>query len=151
MSAVAHDSVHTLILPLSQSALLVPSAMVAEVVNVGELIPTARPEAWFVGLMNWRFRTVPVISFDHLLHGQALPPNPRSKIVVFYPLEGRKANEFFGVLTQGEPQPRSFGDPESLSDTQDSDNPYLTVKIRLDKITVGIPRVEALAKLMYSS
>lgn len=145
----AQDRIHTLILPLAQFSLLVPSALVAEVVNVAEVsgLPLAPP--WLLGVMNWRARPVPVVSFDHLLGNPIPTPSARAKIVIFYPLEGRKPWEFFGVMTSAEPQPRSFHDPEALSQRVANDNPYIATALQLDKFIVGIPELNALKRLFY--
>lgn len=141
--------IHTLVLPLSAYSLLIPSALIAEVVNVVELgsLPLAPP--WQRGLMNWRSRPVPVISFDHLLGNGTPPVTPRSKIVVFYPLEGRNPWEFFGIVSSAEPQPRTFHDAEALANVVENNSPYIAMAIQLDKLQVGIPDLAALKDLFF--
>lgn len=141
--------IHTLVLPLGEYSLLLPSALIAEVVNVVELssLPLAPP--WLRGMMNWRSRPVPVISFDHLL-GNAMPSvGPRSKIVVFYPLEGRNAWEFFGIISNAEPQPRTFHDAEALANVVENKNRFIAMTVQLDKLQVGIPDLAALKELFF--
>lgn len=146
---VAQDRIHTLLVPLGSASLLVPSALVAEVINVGPLQTLPLSEPWLLGLMNWRSRPVPVVSFDILL-GHPIPPvGPRAKIVIFYPLEGRNAYEFFGVITAAEPQPRTFHDGQALSQTVENTSPYLALTLQLDKAVAGIPNLEALRGLFY--
>lgn len=153
MKAIAREQVQTLLLPLQQAALLVPTALVAEVVNVDEdLQPMPRSADWVVGLLNWRARPVPVVSFEALLGGAPASRGRRSKVVVFYPLPGRKSWEFFGVLTAAEPQPREFTDIEAanLKDAAvESGNSYIAMSVRLDHLTAGIPDFEALGRLFY--
>lgn len=143
------DRIHTLILPLAQFSLLVPSALVAEVVNVSEVgtLPLAPP--WLLGIMNWRARPVPVISFDYLLDTPVPVATARAKIVIFYPLQGRKPWEFFGLMSNAEPQPRTFQDPEALSNRVANESPYIATALQLDKYVVGIPELGALKRLFY--
>jgi len=148
-AGVTRDSVHALVVPLAQIALLVPSALIAEVVNIGRLNPIALSPEWHLGVLNWRSRPVPVISFEALSGLGVQGPGPRSKIIVFYPLPGRKPFEFFAMLTTGEPQPRSFHEPEALSARVDSTNPFLATSVRLDHGVVGIPDLVALNKAFY--
>ncbi len=143
------NRIHTLLVPLARSALLVPSALVAEVVNVAPLQPIPLSETWSLGLMSWRSRPVPVVSYDALL-GDAPPAvTPRSKIIVFYPLEGRAPSEFFGIVSTAEPQPRTFQDGQALSNTVENNSPYLAMSVQLDKGVASIPDLNALKKLFY--
>lgn len=145
----AQDRIHTLLVPLGTTNLLVPSALIAEVVNVAPLQPMPLSEPWLLGLMNWRSRPVPVVSFDMLLGGDIPQPGPRAKIVIFYPLEGRQPWDFFGVITTAEPQPRTFHDSAALSQTLDNSSPYFAVTLQLDKTVAGIPNLQALRSLFY--
>lgn len=143
------EPVHALIAPLAQVSLLVPSALVAEVVNVGRLNAVPFSPPWVLGVLNWRSRPTPVVSFEALSGSAVTQPGPRSKIVVFYPLHGRRAWEFFGILTSGEPQPRTFHDAQALSATVDNSNPYLATAMRLEQGVVGIPDLATLKKVFY--
>lgn len=153
MKTVAREQVQTLLLPLQQAALLVPTALVAEVVNVDDdLQPLPGGADWMLGLLNWRARPVPVVSFEALLGGAAATRGRRSKIVVFYPLPGRKPHEYFGLLTAAEPQPREFTDLETANlkgAAVESGNAYLAMSLRLDNLTAGIPDFDALGRLFY--
>lgn len=143
------DRVHALLVPLVRNTLLVPSALVAEVVNAVPLQTIPLTEPWLLGMMNWRSRPVPVISYDLLLGDAPMATTARSKIVVFYPLDSRGPNEFFGVLTTAEPQPRTFHDGQALTQTVENKTPYFALAIQLEKIVVGIPDLNALKALFY--
>jgi len=149
MKPPIQDRIHTLIVPLVNSSLLVPSALIAEVINIAKLIRVPRSEKWMLGLLNWRARPVPVVSFDFLLTSDLHPAGPKSKIVIFYPLPGRKPWDFFGVLTSAEPQPRTFSDAQALSNTIENDNPYAAVTVKLETFVACIPNLEALKAVFY--
>lgn len=150
-AARAQDRIHSLEIPLAETALLVPSAAIAEVVTAGTLAPVPGSPHWLIGALGWRLQAVPVISFDALLGGAVMAPTEASKIVVFYPLPGRKPHEFFGVLTQSEPRPQSIdavtaiaADPGELPD-----NPYLAAGLKSDGQLLAIPDFDALKALFY--
>ncbi len=46
MKPPIQDRIHTLIVPLVNSSLLVPSALIAEVINIAKLIRVPRSEKW---------------------------------------------------------------------------------------------------------
>lgn len=143
------DPVHALIVPLSRVSLLIPSSLVAEVVNAGRLTSVALSPPWMLGILNWRSRPVPVVSFEVLAGGAMPVATSRSKIVIFYPLQGRKPWEFFGVLTSAEAQPRTFHDAQALSSTVPNNNPYFAVALQLEQSLVGIPDLARLKKAFY--
>lgn len=144
----AFDRVHTLILPLAGLSLLVPSSLVAEVVNPVTLTPVPQTDPWLVGAMSWRSRPVPVISFEHIL-GDAQTAPPRAKIVIFYPLHGRPPWEFFAAFTAAEPQPRLINDPQSLAQAPSAPSPFIAMALAFEGRPVGIPDLNALFALFY--
>lgn len=149
--ARAQDRIHSLEIPLAETSLLVPSAAIAEVVTASALAPVPASPHWLLGVLGWRLQAVPVVSFDALLGGAVTAPTATSKIVVFYPLPGRKPFEFFGVLTQSEPRPQSIdaasaiaAEPGELPET-----PYLAAGLKGDGHLLAIPDFDALKALFY--
>lgn len=149
MKLKAQERIHTLIIPLADVSLLVPSALVAEVVHFSDLASIPCSENWVMGVLSWRARPVTVISFDTLLDVDRRPPSQQSKIVIFYPLSKRKAWDFFGVVASGEPQPYTFSDSRELNNTFESRSPYLAAMVKLERGPVGIPAMESLRRLFY--
>ena len=151
MKAQAQERIHSLEIPVRGMALLVPSASVAEVVTAGRLAPVPGSPAWQVGVLGWRLQAVPVISFEAVTGGTPIAAGEAAKIVVFYPLPGRRPFEFFGVLTESEPRPRSIdaataiaADPTELLDT-----PYVAAGLKSDGALLAIPNFGALKTLFY--
>jgi chemosensory pili system protein ChpC len=96
--------VYSLLIPLADARLLVPRSCVAEV--VGYHLPAAMESAppWYLGLLNWNARPVPLVSFEGAC-GQPIPPTaPRSRVVVFHALGGQIEAGYFGIVSQGFPQ-----------------------------------------------
>ena len=152
MKAAAGEHVQTLLLPLQQAALLVPSALVAEVANHDELQPIPQSPDWGLGLFNWRARPVPVVSFEALLGGAPAAPTRRSKVVVFYPLPGRKPWEFFAVMSAAELQPRDFTEVQAAelkAGAVASTHACVAMSLRLGNLTAAIPDFDALGRLFY--
>jgi chemosensory pili system protein ChpC len=97
------DELYSLLVPLAGERLIVPRACVAEV--IGYQVPAEMTNAppWYVGVISWTGRNVPVVSFEGAM-GLALPSvSTRTRIVIFHAAGGLKAG-YFGMLTQGFPQ-----------------------------------------------
>lgn len=146
---LTQDRIHTLMVPMHQLSLLVPSALVAEVVNPAPLAPLPLAPTWLKGILNWRSRPVPVISFEELLNGEAGTPTARAKIVIFYPLPGRRPYEFFGVQSLAEPQPRTFHDAQQLQNRVEHRSPLVAAAMQIDSTVTLIPDLQGLSATLY--
>jgi chemotaxis signal transduction protein len=144
----ARDPVHALEVPTDTLPLLLPSACMAEVVALAHLARVPHAPAWCLGVLGWRLRPVPVVSYDVLVGGQPRSPGPRARVVVLYPLPGRESWEFVGLLAAAEPQSRQIDAGVASVAVQDS-YPGIAAGIRFDNRLVGIPDFAALARLFY--
>jgi chemosensory pili system protein ChpC len=96
--------VYSLLIPLADSRLLVPRACVAEVIGYQIPAPMEGAPPWYLGVVNWNARTVPLASFEGA-SGLMIPPaSGRSRIVVFHALAGKAESGFIGIVSQGFPQ-----------------------------------------------
>ena len=143
-------SVHVLTIPTAVALLVVPSATVAEVVNVSELLPQPGASDWCLGILNWRSHGIPIVSMERLMGLGDVLPGPRSKYIIFYPLPGRGTHEFFGVLTTAEPQPRSIVDDEVLSTGLPFESPFAAAGIQIGSLTGMVPDFEVMKRALYS-
>ncbi len=147
----ALERIHALEIPLRDATLLMPSATVAEVVNVGEIVPIPLSPAWLLGAVPWRTLSVPVVSFEALMGGAVSAPAPGSKVVILYPLNGRRDWEFYGVLTHSEPHPQTVDSARGIAATNAElpDTPCIAAGLKLGGRLLVIPDLEALKKAFY--
>jgi chemosensory pili system protein ChpC len=148
MSTIAHEPVHALEVPTDNLPLLLPSACMAEVVALSRLARVPHAPPWLLGVLGWRLRPVPVVSYDILAGGTGHAPGPRARVVVLYPLPGRKAWEFVGLLASSEPQSRIIDSGMAPAAIEDSFR-YIAAALKFDGRTVGVPDFAALAKVLY--
>ena len=150
-NAKAQTRMHLLEIPLSRFRVLVPSATVAEVVTMSPLTMIPHMPPWVIGVLGWRGRAVPVISFEALLMSAMPESEARAKMVVFYPLPGRSDSEFFAMLSVREPQPRVVVDAAEIisSPAGAVESPYVASTVKLGDSTLLIPDFDALKKAFY--
>jgi len=144
------DQIHALALPTRAGTLLVPSATIAEVVNVPVLgtLPLSPP--WVIGTVGWRSLAVPVVSFEAIMGGSPAAPMATSKAVVFYPLSGRSQWEFFAILSAGEPRPQSVdGGAIALARGELPQSPYVAAGLKFNGQPMWIPNLDELKKTFY--
>lgn len=151
MAQPAVDRIHALEIPLHDATLLVPSANVAEVTHPGTLTAVPLAPAWLLGVMSWRTLAVPVVSFEALMGGAPAASTPGSKVVVFYPLTGRRDWEFYGVRTHAEPHPQTVDSARAVAATRAElpDTSYVAAGLKLGGRLLVIPDLDALKKAFY--
>jgi hypothetical protein len=144
------EPIHALEIPTGSVALLVPSACIAEVIHFSDMAPLPGTSDWVLGVIGWRSRPVPVISFERLLNSPRSSPTARSKYIVFYPLPGCRPWEFFAILSTVEPQPRTLDAADTPTDaTGLPDSRFIAMGLKLDRSVLAIPNFEALRAELY--
>lgn len=145
------DRVHSLEIPLIGCSLLVPSASVAEVTNPTTLHPVPGGPVWLLGVIGWRTQAVSLVSFEGMIGRAVTNPQPTSKIVVFYPIAGRRASDFYAVLSASEPRPQSVS--ASTLESEDTsllpDSALIATGVRIKGRSMMIPDFDALRSAFY--
>lgn len=96
--------VYSLLVPLADSRLLVPRACVAEVIGYQAPAPVDGAPPWYLGLVNWNGRALPLVSFEGTCAQTVPPTSGRSRIVVLHALLGQLEAGYLAIVAQGFPQ-----------------------------------------------
>ncbi|AVX14932.1 CheW-like domain [Streptococcus pneumoniae] len=97
------ESLTGLLMPLADRMLLVPNVAVAE------LIPYRAPQAvqgmpaWFLGQVQWRDLSLPLLSFEAASGGEPQPVGSAARVAVLNAVGGRDHVKFIALLVQGIP------------------------------------------------
>jgi chemosensory pili system protein ChpC len=96
--------IYSLLVPLAEARLLVPRACVAEI--TGYQVPATMVGAppWYLGLVQWNGRAVPLISFEGLCRQPTPPVSTRSRLVVMHAIGERVDAGAYALVSQGFPQ-----------------------------------------------
>ena len=95
------ESLTGLLMPLADRMLLVPNVAVAE------LIPYRAPQAvqgmpaWFLGQVQWRDLSLPLLSFEAASSGEPQPVGSTARVAVLNAVGGRDHVKFIALLVQG--------------------------------------------------
>lgn len=150
MARQSRDQIHALSIPTKVGALLVPSATIAEVVNVSDMTPVPLGPAWLLGAISWRTLAVPVVSLEALFGKAPAPPSSASKAVIFYPLNGRAQWEYFALLSSAEPRPQPVdASAVSVAAADLPTSPYIAAGLTMGGAPLYIPDFEGLKKAFY--
>ena len=81
--------VYCLLVPLVDERLIIPRSCVAEVISY--VAPTEMDGAppWYLGVVNWNGRYVPLLSFEGCCGANIPPASSRSRIVILHAVSPR--------------------------------------------------------------
>lgn len=96
------DEIYSLQVPLTKTALLLPSVTVAEIVDVYPPLPMAGMPVWLLGLFVWRERRVPLFDYE-MLSGRRDFPSAAMRIAVLNTLGENRQRAFMAMTVQGIP------------------------------------------------
>ncbi len=127
------NNVRSLLIPIQGDALLLPSALVAEVISYNQPEPIGDGPTWVLGTTRWREQDIPIVSME-LVIGKVVPDyrEVRARVIVVYTLGRHPEMPFYGIVAQGIPGVYR-ADPESmrLLDDEIGDQPYVAAWIEL--------------------
>jgi chemosensory pili system protein ChpC len=103
MSQAEIRDVRCVLIPLATSRLLLPNAVVAEVMDYQAPLPRARMPDWYLGDLVWRGTSVPMISIEGMLGGSVAVPGLRSRALVLNTLNGNKVLSHIGLIARALP------------------------------------------------
>jgi chemosensory pili system protein ChpC len=101
--ATNFQDLSALLVPVTGQLLVLPSAVVAEIIKRRDLQRPSRAPDWLLGTMQWHHATLPVLSFE-ALNGQAAPGSGHgSRLVILNTLSDAVPRRNFAILAQGVP------------------------------------------------
>jgi len=107
----ADEDVRCLLIPLSGAALLVSSAVVAEVVNYQAPQVVGGAPTWIEGMFAWRGEIIPVFSFEKLVGRTDVDSaGHRARVIVFNSISSGSELSYYGMLAQGIPRIMSISE-----------------------------------------
>lgn len=140
---------HCMRIPTDEEILLLPTSVMAEVVDYSPPRPMDGTPPWLLGFIDWENRQVPVFSFSALINGdEPGAPGPRSRIMILKSLSESGRVPYLGVLLVGLPHPVTIS-PEDLVATGDEKKSLgVFSRVRLGEDNAIIPDIDRLTHLV---
>ncbi|HEY0285735.1 MAG TPA: chemotaxis protein CheW [Pseudomonas sp.] len=137
-----------LLLPLSDRDLLLPNVAVAELIDYQDSVADPDAPQWYMGPINWRHRTLPLLSFEAACGNRALVGG-RARIVILNALGGRPDLKFIALLTQGIPRSCKLDSQLSYVDVPLGELELAAVQV--GETVAKIPNLVALEQLLVDA
>ncbi|MCV6637891.1 chemotaxis protein CheW [Candidatus Albibeggiatoa sp. nov. NOAA] len=96
-------NVRSLLIPIGDKQILLPSAVIAEIAPYAEPEPFAEDSS-LLGTVEWRQQIVPVLSIQHLFQLPEPKTTLRQRLVVLYGLEAVSILPFYAFVASGVPR-----------------------------------------------
>lgn len=141
--------IHCMSAPTEDHRLLLPTSVMAEVLDFRQPAPLEHAPPWLLGHIEWESRQVPVFSFTALIEGSDLQaPGSRSKIMVIKSLTEAGRVPYLGVLLTGLPKPVTVkaDDLEPLGDERKALGVFGRVSFENEEVIV--PDMDRLTHLV---
>ena len=142
--------IYSLLIPLADARLLVPRACVAEIGGYQAPASMAGAPPWYLGLVQWNGRAIPLISFEGLCRHPTPAVSSRSRLVVMHAIGERVDAGAYALVSQGFPQlVRVSADvvrPDSAYAVPEDDP--VVCRVRMLNETPWIPDLERLEVLI---
>ena len=148
------QSLKCTILTLKKENVLVPSAVIAEIISVENIEELPDSPAWLIGRFKWRGNDIPLLSFE-VASGNDVMPNRRStQVSVFHTLNENSDldDPYVGLMISGVPHLASFTEDQIAADENSSaGHPMVAQRIRVNGVSIGILDIDAMETMVVES
>lgn len=143
-------TIRCLILPLKTSVLVVPVSAVEEILFAEplDLPPTAAPQ-WFIGAVQLRQQSVPVLSFEVLTGGPAVEAPSSVHAVVLKNLSAHAEPSLYALHLARAPRVEELdAGTLQLAENGQTSSPFIDCKVVVDGEEGGVPALDAVVQVL---
>jgi chemosensory pili system protein ChpC len=137
-----------LLLPLADRNLILPNVAIAELIDYQPGAFDLDSPPWYLGLVTWRDRHIPLLSFESACGSKAVIGD-RARIVVLNALGGRPQLKFIALLVQG--IPRSYKVDGQLSYVDVPLCPLEKAAVQIAEQVAKVPDLLGLEELLVEA
>ncbi len=146
------ESIKCVILTLRKENVVIPNALVAEIISVKDVVESENTPEWFLGNMNWRGEGVPLLSFEAAGGDEVSKVNLNTQAVVFYAVgkDGEDVKSpYLALVMSGVPHVSRFTREQITIDIEDQEeHPMVAQKVRINGARVNILDVDAMVSMV---
>ncbi len=148
------ELIKCVIFTLRKENVIVPNALVAEIISVKEIDNTDTGPAWFLGNMKWRGVDVPLLSFEASGGDRISRVNLNTQAVVLYAVGASgdtSENPYLGLVMSGVPHVSHFSRDQiktDLNELEAEPHPMIAQKVRINGASVSILDVDAMVAMV---
>lgn len=137
------NEIRGILIPVAKDKkVLLPNAIIAEVISCHEVKEIKNSPNWLLGGYNWRGYDLPVISYATLVSGTYIKSEKIKRIAVIKALGDVEAMPYFALLVEGVPRLQLItqGDLQ-VHEADESDNNAIASKVTIHDEMSEIPNI----------
>ncbi len=140
---------HCMLAPTEEDVLLLPTSVLAEVIDYEQPSPMAETPPWLIGQVEWEKRQVPVFSFFALINGgDPGEISSRSKIMVIKSLSESGRVPYLGVLLSDLPRMTNVKETDMKQTGDKNKSLGVFSRIKLEGQDAIVPDLDRLTHLI---
>lgn len=146
------ELIKCVILTLKKQNVLVPNALVAEIVSVKDIESSQNTPSWYVGDMKWHDSDIPLLSFE-ASGGEAISRvnlNTQAVVLLAVGDSGEISEKpYLALVMSGVPHVSEFSRDQMTTDVDAvEDHPMVAQKVRINGASVSILDVDAMVAMV---
>lgn len=147
---LAELKIRCLLLSLHNNiTLLVPNTLVAEVIDFRPVDEAAHLPDWVTGMVPWRGRSVPLISFERMIGLSPAGAQQERRYVIFNTLSGNAKIPFIAISTVAIPHLAMVDQKQLDYDSETTQKePAILAGLRYNSESVIVPNLDAIEKML---
>lgn len=141
------------ILTMRKENILLPNANVAEIVSVNDTQLKKNGPAWFLGDMQWRGNSIPLVSFEAAGGDEISGVNLNTQAIVLRIVakNGDNSIPFIGLVMSGVPHITYFQRNQIISEEAEANShPMIAQKVRINGARVSILDLDAMIDMVLN-
>ncbi len=139
-----------LLLPVDNMDLLLPNVSVAEVVDYQNPQADSSKPDWFLGTIQWRGQSLPVVSFERLNEQPLSERGDNPRVIVINAIgEYHEQLPFFAFITQNIPRLIKVDEESVTEETDEEMGPAEKMRVYAQGDLAVIPNVEFMEKQIF--
>jgi chemosensory pili system protein ChpC len=148
----AAQLIKCVILTLRKENVIVPDALVAEIISVKDVEADVNKPEWYLGDMKWRGANVPLLSFEAAGGDKFAQVNLNTQAVVLYAVGENgdaNTNPYLALVMSGVPHVSNFSREQFKFDSEVmEDHPMVAQNVRINGARVSILDVDAMVNMV---
>lgn len=146
------EIIKCVILTLRRENVIIPNALVAEIISVKDIEESEDSPPWMFGVMNWRGTQVPLLSFEAASGDDVSRVNLNTQAVVLYAVgDSGSVSEtpYLGLVMSGVPHVSHFTREQIVNDDEaEEEHPMVAQKVRINGASVSILDVDSMVSMV---
>ena len=141
--------IHCMLAPADLESLLLPTGVMAEVIDYQVPSPMEGAPPWLLGQIEWEKRQVPVFSFSALINASDVGDiSANAKILIIKSLADSARFPFLGILLSDLPRMLNVEEQDLVQTGDDKKSLGVFSRITLDKQPAIVPDLDRLTHLV---